>query len=78
MKNATVLHHASVIKDKSEAEIKKEVFLNLLEDLLTLYLRLRSFSYANDQQQPHKIQQTKVKARSLRTTLKQDKLSIPE
>lgn len=78
MKNATVLHHASVIKGKSEEEIKKEVFLNLLEDLLTLYLRLRSFSYANDQQQAHKIQQTKVKARSLRTTLKQDKLSIPE
>ena len=57
MANATVLHHATVLKSKSEETIKKEVALNLLEDLLTLYIRVRSFSFANDKQQAYKIQQ---------------------
>ena len=56
MANATVLHHATVLKSKSEETIKKEVALNLLEDLLTLYIRVRSFSFANDKQQAYKIQ----------------------
>ena len=58
MANATVLHHATVLKSKSEETIKKEVALNLLEDLLTLYIRVRSLSFANDKQQAYKIQQT--------------------
>ena len=51
MANATILHHATILKSKSEEAIKKEVALNLLEDLLTLYIRVRSISFANDQQQ---------------------------
>ena len=38
MANATVLYYAKVLKSKSEETIKKEVALNLLEDLLTLYI----------------------------------------
>ena len=41
MVNATVLHHPAVLKSKSEEAINKEVVLNLLEDLLTLFIRVR-------------------------------------
>ena len=78
MANTTVLHHATVLKRKSEETIKKEVALNLLEDLLTLCIRVRSFSFANDKQQAYKIQQSRIRARSLRTTLKQQTHSVPE
>ena len=48
MANATILHHATILKSKSEEAIKKEVALNLLEDLLTLYIRVRSISFVNE------------------------------
>ena len=70
MKNLTVLTHAATIRNKSPDLIKKEIALNLLEDLLTLYIRVRSFSFAKDQQQAFKIRQAKLKSRSLRTALK--------
>ena len=83
MGNATVLHHATVLKNKSEETIKKEVALNLLQDLLTLYIYIyiyiyicvcvcvRSFSLANDIQQAYQIQQSRARARSLKKTVKQ-------
>ena len=43
----------------------KEVALNLLKDILTLYLRVRSFSYAKDKIQQHKMNKKKVRSRSL-------------
>ena len=87
MGNATVLHHATVLKNKSEETIKKEVALNLLQDLLTLYIYIyifiylyiyinicvcvRSFSLANDIQQAYQIQQSRARARSLKKRVKQ-------
>ena len=71
MTNLTVLTHAATIRSKSSDRIKKEIALNLLEDLLTLYIRVRSFSFAKDQQQAFKIRQAKLKSRSLRTALKE-------
>ena len=41
MANATVLYNGAILKRKPEETIKKEVSLNLLEDLLTLYIRVR-------------------------------------
>ena len=38
MPNVTVLQNATVLKSKSEETIKKEDALNLLEDLLTLFI----------------------------------------
>ena len=78
MANATVLHHATVLKSNSEEIIKKEVALNLLEYLLTLYTLVRSFSFANDKQISHKIQQSRIRAGSLRKTLKQQTHAVPE
>ena len=45
MGNATILHHATVLKNKSEETIKKEVALNLLQDLLTLYIYIYIYKY---------------------------------
>ena len=71
MTNLTVLTHAAaVIRNKSSDLIKKEIALNILEDLLKLHILVRSFSFAKDQQQAFKITQAKIKSRSLRPALK--------
>ena len=61
MANTTVLHHATVLKSKSEETIKKEVARDLLEDPLTLFIPVRSFSFAKDKQQAYKIQQSRIR-----------------
>ena len=48
MANATVSYHATVLKSKSKKAIKEEVAVNLLEDLLTLYICARFFSFFSD------------------------------
>ena len=70
MTNLTVLTHATAIHNKSSVLIKKETPLNLVGDLFNLYVRVKSFSFAKDQQQAFKIRQAKLKSRSLRTALK--------
>ena len=71
MKNPIIDENMSKIRRKStDAIIKKEIALNLLEDLLTLYICVRTFSFAKGQMQSHKIEQSRLKSRSLRTSLK--------
>ena len=71
MKNPIIHENMSKIKSKSTNTIlRKEIALNLLEDLLTFYIRVRMFSFAKDQIQSHKIKQLKLKSRSLQTSLK--------
>ena len=55
MKDTWLLVNFSRLRRNSADPIKKEVALNLLEDLLTLYIRVRAFSYAKDKQQKYKI-----------------------
>lgn len=43
MAHPTILHHATVLKRKSEESIKKELALNLLKDLLTIFIRVTLF-----------------------------------
>ena len=70
MANGKVLTYVTNIRQSSEDPVKKEIALNLLKDLLTLYVRVRAFSFAKDQQIAYKIQQARIKSRSLRTSLK--------
>jgi len=65
-----ILANYSVIYNDTEQEISEEFALNLLEHLITLYLRLRSFSYAKDKVQQHKMASKSSKKRSLRTEIK--------
>lgn len=57
-------------------EVKKEIGLNVLEDMLTLYIRIRSHSYAKRKQQQHKLNASILKSRSLRTEIKKQTSSL--
>ena len=70
MKNPIIHENMSKIRSKStDTIVKREIALNLLEDLLTLYIRVRTFSFAKGQIQSHKIKQSRLKSRSLRPSL---------
>ena len=58
MANGSVLHYATVLKSKSGETIKEA--LNLVEDLVKLFICIRSFSFANDQQEAYKIQKSSL------------------
>ena len=56
MKNRIIREYMSKIRSQStDTIIKIELDLNLLEDLLTLHIRVRTFSFAKSQIQSHKI-----------------------
>ena len=69
MENCMVLERFAKVRRSSPDNIKKE--FNLLEDLLTLYIRVRTFPYVKDKVQAFKIRNSKTKSRSLRTGTKQ-------
>ena len=71
MKNRIIHEYMSKIRSQStDTIIKKELDLNLLEDLLTLHIRVRTFSFAKGQIQSHKINISRLKSSSLRISLK--------
>ena len=71
LKNSEVLNNFNSICSETEEPVDKEISLNLLENLLSLYLRLRSFSFAKDKVQKHQLLAKSKQKRSLRTGLKQ-------
>ena len=71
IKNRIIHKYMSKIRSKStDIIIKNKVALNLLEDLLTLHIRVRTFSFAKGQIQSHKINISRLKSSSLRISLK--------
>ena len=48
MENCMVLENFAKVRRSSPDNIKKEIAFNLLEDLLTLYIRVRTFCYVKD------------------------------
>ena len=71
MENCMVLKRFAKVRQSSPDNIEKEIVFNLLEDFLTLYIRVRTFSYVKDKVQAFKIRNSKTKSRSLRTGMKQ-------
>ena len=71
METCMVLESFAKVRQSSPDNIKREIAFNLLEDLLTLYIRVRTFSYVKDKVQAFKIRNSKTKSRSLRTGMKQ-------
>ena len=65
IKNPFIQENVSFIRNSSPDIIKKEIAYNLLEDLLTLYIRVRAFSFVKDQIQSHKIKKSRSKSSSL-------------
>ena len=70
LEDSSVLIYFNSIRRTADLDVKKEICVNLLEDMFILYLRCRSHSYAKDQQQIHKSSKDKIKNRSLRIEIK--------
>ena len=71
MKNPIIHENMSKIRGKStDTIIKKEIALNLLEDLPILYIHVRIFSFAKGQIQSHIQNGVKVEIKITATSLK--------
>ena len=69
-KDTEVVAFFDDIVSESSLEIDKRVSKDMLHSIINLYLRVRSFSFARDVIQKHKINQKQLKAKSLRKEIK--------
>ena len=69
MKNIFVISNFNAIVLSVDINVTKEFRMNLLEHILTLYFRVRSFSYAKDIREKHKAAKKDSRKRSLRTEI---------
>lgn len=67
----SILSHFSALKNSASQELEEESSLNLLESMLTLYLRARTFKYVSLRKEKFKLDASKKKMKSLRTSIKQ-------
>ena len=65
-----ILSCMSLVCKSTALQIDQEIKLNLLEHMLTLFIRVRAFSYAKDKKQAFRRMQKKAREKSLRTELK--------
>ena len=70
LKSSLVQSHYYNIYSSISPKVSKENAVNLLEELMLLYLRIRSHSFAKDVKETYKMKSKKSKERSLRTTIK--------
>ena len=61
IKDCNILSNYTTLCDMSIEKVCKEVSLNLLEDLIMLYVRVRVFSPVKDKRELHKIEAKKKK-----------------
>ena len=72
MKYSSILSHYTTLTNLASEELDKEISLNLLESMITLYLRARTFKYVYHlKKEAFKIESAKKKMKSLRTSIKQ-------
>ena len=71
IENCIALESFAKVRGNSPGNIKKEIAFSLLEDFLTLYIRVRTFPYVKDTIQAFKIRNGETKSRSFRTGKKQ-------
>ena len=71
MKNVDVNDAYSNILTQASVGMGKEARKNLLEKLISLYLRIRSFSTARDIIDKHRVEQKKPKSKGLRRSIKE-------
>jgi hypothetical protein len=71
MMDYSVLSHFKHLINSVSEESDEEISLNLLESMTTLYLRARTFKYVSLQKEAFKLEASKKKMKSLRTSIKQ-------
>ncbi|XP_067042159.1 uncharacterized protein [Acropora muricata] len=69
-KDTEVVAFFNDIVSESSLEIDKRISKDMLHNIINLFLHVRSFSFAKDVIQNHKIKQKQVKAKSLRKEIK--------
>ena len=71
-KDASIKSNFSkLLNSTAVSDLKEELKDNFLEDILHLYIKVRTFSMVKSKQQSHKMLTKKQKSRSLRTSIKQ-------
>ena len=70
LKNSLVQSHCYNIYSFISPKVSKEIAVNLLEELMLLYLRIRSHSFAKYVKETYKMKSKKSKEHSLRTIKK--------
>ena len=70
MKDSVLLAQYHNVYGCVDPKVSKENALNLLEELISLYLRICSHSFAKDITESHKKKKKRSKERSLRTSIK--------
>jgi len=76
MENWIILANMSSLRNKCTQNVEKELSLNLLRDLLLLYIRARTFSYVKLKCDNFKLENKKRKMNSLRTSIKKASSSL--
>ena len=69
MQDTNLLQFYENLYSKADIQIDEEISFNLLENLLELFVRVRSHTYAHNKGR-HKLKVKEVKKHSLRTELK--------
>ena len=73
--NSSVLSNFKSVCYGVDPKVSKEISMNLLEHLLTLFTRVRTFSYAKDIREKHKAAKKISRKHSLRTEIKKSSSS---
>ena len=76
--NPSVLCNFNKIRNECSEKVSKEVALNLLDHLITLYIRVRTFSLVKDKYEIHKIASKRKKTKSLHTEIKKSSSSLDQ
>ena len=71
LEDSVILSNFKTICLDVDPKVDSEISMNLLEQILTLFVRIRTFSYAKDVREKHKAAKKLSKKRSLRTEIKQ-------
>ena len=70
LQESEIISNFTCISNKAELPVDKEVAMDMLESVLTLYVRVRAHSYAKNIKEKHMVATKKPKTRSLRTEIK--------
>ena len=75
LENYTITSNFKTVCYDIDPKVDSEISMNLMEQIVTLFVRIRTFSFAKDVHEKHKAAKKSSKKRSLRTEIKQGSCS---
>ncbi len=61
LQDSEILSLFSKVPSRAEQKSDKDIAMDLLEDMITLFIRFIAFSYVKDRQEKHKMKSKKAK-----------------